>query len=167
MTSKTHVALGLLAGLTILQNNPNLSTYLVLSTVAIGSLIPDLDTKNSEPAQILPPIAWVVDKFTLHRHFTHMTLPLLLLLVYYYNNSLICWYFGIGATTHAVLDFVTKIFGITCQSDGEQMLFVIFWVGIVIISTNMIWQEYNLIQYMPDDVLENMKDLKTQILSLK
>jgi uncharacterized metal-binding protein len=167
MTSKTHVALGLLTGLIIIGNNPSLDTYTVISGVAIGSLIPDLDTKHSDPAQIFPPIAWIVDKFTTHRGFTHMMLPLIFLLAHYYYGNRLFWWLGIGGLTHLILDLGTKLLKITCDSGGEQAIFVLLWVGIAYMLFGDWLGAYKLKQYIPHDIMAYVEVLKMKVLAIK
>ena len=83
MTSKTHAAFGLSAGLIVKLYFPNLDTYDILSGAFIGSLLPDLDTIKGVISQIFPLISGVVDKLTKHRGFTHMTLPLIFIFLSY------------------------------------------------------------------------------------
>lgn len=170
MTGKTHSALGLFTGLAILHNNPDLSTYSVVSGVWIGSLIPDLDTQKSHIAQLFPPISWLIDKITKHRGFTHTMFPLLLLLSYYYFNSNICLWVGIGACTHLILDVVTKTLKITCTSagetsKGEETIFVLLWISITYMFGSSIWEYFNLSQFVPDSFAENITQWKKELLS--
>lgn len=167
MTSKTHVALGLLTALVIHKYYPHINTYDLVSGVAIGSLMPDLDTKNSDPAQIFPPIAWIVDKLTKHRGFTHTMFPLILIICYYYFDNKICLYMGIGGITHLVLDVATKLLKITCGSGGEQTLFILFWLGITLIIVDTIWTQYRLVQYVPKEAIREIEVWKNKILAWK
>lgn len=161
MTSKTHVALGLLTALVIQKYNPHLDTYTLISGVCIGSLIPDLDTQKSDPAQIFPPIAWVVDKLTKHRGFTHTIFPFLLILGYYYFGSMVCLFMGIGGITHLFIDVATKALNITCGSGGEQTIYVILWFSICFIVGSYLWNEYHLIKYVPKDALKYIKSYES------
>lgn len=167
MTSKTHVALGLLTAIVIQKYNPHLDTYILMSGVAIGSLIPDLDTQKSDPAQIFPPIAWIVDKLTKHRGFTHTIFPFLLILAYYYFDSRVCLFMGIGAISHLLLDVGTKLVGITCGSGGETAIYIILWTAICIIVTQHLWTEYHLIKYIPKDTIKQFEVYKTSLLTIK
>ena len=157
MTNKTHVTLGLLTSLIILHNNPQLDAYTIITGVSIGSLIPDLDTKKSDPSQLFPLISSMVVKLTKHREFTHMILPFIFIIFYYYFDSEVCLWFGIGALTHASLDFGTKIMGITCDSNGEKTLYTLFWIGIVYTIGDILFNKYNLIKYISNDSLMYIK----------
>lgn len=165
MTSKTHVALGLLTSLVILHNNPDLSTYLVVSGVCIGSLMPDLDTQKSDPSQIFPPISWLIDKVTKHRGFTHTMFPLLLIISYYYFDNDVCLWLGIGACTHLILDVGTKVLKITCASAGEQVIYVLLWITITYMFGSSIWGYFDLSQFVPDTFAENITQWKKELLS--
>jgi uncharacterized metal-binding protein len=159
MTSKTHVALGLLTGIYLLQNNPALDIYTVMTATAIGSLMPDLDTKHSDPAQIFPPIAWIVDKLTKHRGFTHTMFPLLLIIGHYYYHNQILLYLGIGALTHLIIDVVTLKLGIPCNSGGERTIFILLWLIILFMILKHVWIEYHLIKYIPKETISKFDKL--------
>ena len=167
MTSKTHVALGLLTSLVIMQNNPHLDAYMVISGVCIGSLIPDLDTQKSDPSQIFPPIAWVVDKLTKHRGFTHTIFPFLLIIAYYYFGYMPCLWMGIGACSHLAIDVITKALRITCGSGGEQTIYVVLWLCCIWIIGSYIWTEYHIIKYIPKDTVKQVVKLKNELLIIK
>jgi membrane-bound metal-dependent hydrolase YbcI (DUF457 family) len=138
MTSKTHVALGLLAGLIALKYNPTADIYITVSGACIGSLIPDLDTKKSLPYQLVSPFAWVVDKLTKHRGFTHKVLPVIFISIYFLTYRYFWLMFGIGAFTHLIIDVVTRKFNVTLNSRGEKTIYVTLWcmniVMIVVLS---------------------------------
>jgi membrane-bound metal-dependent hydrolase YbcI (DUF457 family) len=148
MTSKTHVALGLLTSLIIQKYNPHIETYTLVSGVCIGSLIPDLDTKKSDPSQIFPPISYIVDKFTKHRGFTHTILPFLLLTAYYALDSPVCLWMGIGGLTHLILDVFTKYIKVTCGSVGEKVFYLLFWLGSAVVIGNILWIENDLTKHL-------------------
>lgn len=136
MTSKTHFALGLLAGLIMLKYNPTADTYITVSGACIGSLIPDLDTKKSLPYQLISPFAWFVDKLTKHRGFTHKVLPLVFVALYFLTKQYFLLMFGIGALTHTVIDEVTRRLGVTLNARGEVAIYTTFWcMNIVMIVT--------------------------------
>lgn len=128
MTSKTHVALGLLTGLAITKYYPAMDIYIVVSGACIGSLLPDLDTKKSDPSQIFPLISSVVDRFTKHRGATHTMFPLILILLYYQYKYLPFLMLGVGSISHALIDVVTLKVGISCDSLGEKIIYYILWV---------------------------------------
>lgn len=128
MTSKTHVAFGLLTGLLIKYNLPIYDTYILLSGVCIGSLIPDLDTKKSDPSQIFPPISKIVDRFTKHRGASHQIFPILFIIAYLiWKKDWLLW-FGVGGFSHTFLDISTFKLHIHCGSKWETFLYVLFWV---------------------------------------
>ena len=133
MTSKTHASLGLLVGLALLHNNPSLDVYTTISGACIGSLLPDLDTKKSDPSQIFPPISLIVDKLTKHRGWTHTMFPLILIIMYYYYQSYTCYILGLGSLSHAAIDAITLRVGVTCNSVGERVLYYLFWCFNVIL----------------------------------
>lgn len=144
MTSKTHVALGIATSLVILHYYPNIDTYKLISGMGIGSLIPDLDTKKSDPSQIFPPVSWLVDRFTKHRGFTHTMLPLLFIIAYFCFNSIECLFIGLGGITHLIIDVLTLKVGIKCNSGGEKILYTVFWSMILILTSNMLCLKYRI-----------------------
>lgn len=128
MTSKTHVALGLLVGLAITKYYPSQDIYIVVSGACIGSLLPDLDTKKSDPSQIFPIISSIVDRFTKHRGFTHTIFPLLLIILYYQYKYIPFLMLGVGSISHALIDVITLGIGITCNSIGEKIIYYSLWL---------------------------------------
>lgn len=148
MTSKTHVALGLLIGLATIKYNPSADIYIAVSGACIGSLLPDLDTKKSDPSQIFPPISAVVDKITKHRGATHTMFPLILIICYLYFAYFPAFMLGIGSLSHTVLDAVTLKLGIKCTSvkerTGEEYIYYVLWVLNVVMVVNMVAGYYNL-----------------------
>lgn len=136
MTSKTHAALGLLTGICVIRFIPHYDTYVVISGAVIGSLLPDLDTKKSDPSQIFPFVSWIVDRFTKHRGWTHASFPLILIIAYLYYKYLPLMALGIGALSHAIIDEVTMIIKIRCKSRGETTIYWGLWlcIGIVLVS---------------------------------
>lgn len=127
MTSRTHIALGLLAGLITQKYNASADIYITVSGACIGSLIPDLDTKKSLPYQLVSPFAWVVDKLTKHRGFTHKGLPLAFIGIYFLTHRYFWLMFGIGALTHFLIDIVTRKLNVKCNSRGEKTIYVTLW----------------------------------------
>lgn len=98
MRRKTHMAVGLAAGLALGIESP-----IALAAVVVGSAIPDIDN-----------LGVVVPKFTTHRGLTHsLTLSALLYGVYmviasysYYSELLL--YGLLGVLTHIVLDLTNE-----------------------------------------------------------
>lgn len=136
MTSKTHVALGLLCSLATIKYYPDVDTYVTISACCIGSLIPDLDTKKSDPSQIFPPISYIVDKVTKHRGFTHTMLPLIFVILYFIYQSYPCLMVGLGGLSHVGIDEITKAVGVKCNSTGEKVLYNVLWAlnGLVVVN---------------------------------
>ena len=144
MTSKTHVALGLFLGLATIKYNPSSDIYIAVSGACIGSLLPDLDTKKSDPSQIFPPVSAIIDKFTKHRGATHTMFPLILIICYLYFAYFPYLMLGIGSISHAVIDAVTLKVGIKCGSRGEEVIYYVLWVMNVVMVVNLIAGYYNL-----------------------
>lgn len=143
MTSKTHATLGLLTGIVIIRFIPQYDTYIMVSGAVIGSLLPDLDTKKSDPSQIFPFISWIVDKFTKHRGWTHATFPFILLIAYLYYKYLPLLALGIGALSHTLIDEITMFVKVRCQSSGEEIIYWMLWIAIIITLVSF-WIDINL-----------------------
>lgn len=142
MTSKTHAALGLCTGATMLLCLPNADIYTTLSGTLLGSLIPDLDTKKSDPSQILPFLSKIVDAVTKHRGATHTILPLLLLILYFITNYYPLFCLGLGALSHFIIDRLTKVVKIKCSSRGEDILYKLFLTYIIMLPVVAISSKY-------------------------
>lgn len=83
MNYKTHLNGGIVAGLYVvckMQDLTLVSTGLFLSTVAIGSLLPDIDHKNSYIGSKTKGLSKAINKLAGHRKLFHA--PLLYLLLY-------------------------------------------------------------------------------------
>ena len=143
MTSKTHATLGLLTGIVIIRFIPNYDTYIIVSGAVIGSLLPDLDTKKSDPSQIFPFVSWVVDKFTKHRGWTHASFPLILIIAYLYYKYLPLMALGAGALSHTIIDEVTMFIKVRCQSREEEIIYWMLWIAIIITLVSF-WIDINL-----------------------
>ena len=141
MTSKTHASLGLAVGCITNYFLPVADIYVVMSASVIGSLLPDLDTQKSDPSQIFPPISKIVDRFTKHRGATHTVAPLLFIMLYMVFGHLYLLCLGLGALSHALIDYITYKLYIRCNSKGEVILYYIFWIFNVIYIINLIYQK--------------------------
>lgn len=145
MTSKTHAALGLLTGLTMLYVNPTLDIYITISGAVIGSLMPDLDTAKSDPSQIFPPVSYLIDKVTKHRGATHLTFPFILIILYYFFNYYPFLIMGLGALSHTIIDVITLKVGIKCQSMGEKIIYNIMWGFNIVMIIILVTRPYDLV----------------------
>lgn len=115
MTYTTHILTGLLAGGTILlqQPDPQLS---LLSAVFIGSLIPDIDEPNSYAGRRNRGTSHLIKALFGHRGITHTLFGLfisnivILGVIYYYKLDIqYLYYFDIGILIgHFLLDLITK-----------------------------------------------------------
>lgn len=91
MTGKTHLSSGIAASLLIC---PDITTGVLLS---IGSLLPDIDSRNSLLGKALP----FIPKIITHRTWTH---SFVFLLICYFINT----YLFYGCCLHIILDMMTK-----------------------------------------------------------
>ena len=147
MTGKTHAGCGILAALLAqyLQKKYHIfglhdyKTFEGIVSVVIGSLIPDIDTARSAISSIFPPVSWISRLFVTHRGFTHLILPILLVVGWYYTKEFYLMGFAIGIISHTLLDILTKLVGITCDSAGED---IIYW-GAYGVLVYLIYLRYN------------------------
>ena len=91
MTGKTHLSFGIATALLLYTD--------VVSSMAllVGSILPDIDNRNSLLGKALP----FVPKLIKHRTLTH---SLIFLAICYFIN----FYLFIGCTLHVFLDMLTK-----------------------------------------------------------
>lgn len=122
MTGKTHLAVGVGAGITIgitsaLSGcNPTIAV-LSAASCAIGSLMPDIDSRKSKAGKEMKITSFFVNKIFGHRGFVHsplclaiFTIPLIAGLKLTNYNEFIPLVFGFiaGYISHLVLDTMTK-----------------------------------------------------------
>ena len=108
MLGRTHIAIGILCALLILPFVSVPSKIAFVALVAFGSLLPDVDHKDSKINKIIP-VTKIVPVFFKHRGFFHSLFVPLMLYV-------ICWYFQapfigfalvFGYLTHLASDGLT------------------------------------------------------------
>ncbi len=83
MNYKTHINGGILMGLYVnlqLTNKSLISTGIFLGTALVGSLLPDIDHKNSYIGRKVKTVSKAINKFAGHRKLFHA--PLFYLLLY-------------------------------------------------------------------------------------
>jgi membrane-bound metal-dependent hydrolase YbcI (DUF457 family) len=142
LTSKTHATLGLLVAIAMLRVTP-FDPYIIISGACIGSLLPDLDTKKSDPSQIFPFVSWIVDKFTKHRGWTHATFPFVLIILYLYYKYLPFLALGVGALSHTLIDELTMVIRVRCQSRGEWIIYKGLWIAITVLLVSF-WVDFGI-----------------------
>lgn len=91
MTGKTHLSFGITTSILI---GGDVVSSIVLS---VGSILPDIDNRNSLIGKTLP----FIPKLIKHRTLTH---SLIFLAICYFIN----FYLFIGCALHVVLDMLTK-----------------------------------------------------------
>lgn len=131
-SSRTHLALGITAGLTGLSLglSPNLKEY--IPAIILGSSMPDIDTAKSWVAQAVPFVDDTLRKAGLlkHRGFTHgitgiITISLLLLM---FRNDLMLG-FSIGYICHCLTDVILGKLRIESSSKKfDKGLYNIAWI---------------------------------------
>ena len=104
----THIAFGFLIAL-LFYPLFKISIIIYFSLVLLGTLLPDIDHRESIISKFLFPFSWIIGLFFKHRGIFHSLLFLLILLLVISN------YFGliyavpliIGITSHILLDSLT------------------------------------------------------------
>jgi inner membrane protein len=112
MKGTTHIVAGAVTGSIIAKslNLPIEDTVLLASASAIGSLIPDIDKKNSTIAKPFFFISYPIRKTFGHRTLTHSLFPYLIafLLINYLDIAYSIYWNGVilGALSHIFLDML-------------------------------------------------------------
>lgn len=139
MTGKTHIATGLLAGTLIASNDwINGNDYVIITSVVLGSMIPDTDTEKSLISQMFPPVSFICRLFTKHRGFTHTILPALMFLAYMQWKYTALLGVTIGLCVHISFDFMNRRLNMTCDSSKEHFVFYASYFFICIV----IWKHF-------------------------
>lgn len=117
MNYKTHLTGGILAGLFVVCKTPQIdliNSGIFVGSTVIGSLLPDIDHKNSFIGQKAKGVSKAINKLAGHRKLFHA--PLFYLLLYsvcigYTDNLMIIKIINglfIGVGSHLILDSLTK-----------------------------------------------------------
>ena len=108
MMGTTHLAIGALAGLLLFQFF-NTNPYLFIILVMVGSLLADVDHKESKINRILPVTRWI-PYFFRHRGFFHSIFPAVIILVALYSAGqiTIAIPLTIGYLSHLFSDCFTR-----------------------------------------------------------
>lgn len=111
MIGRTHLAVGIAAGIAVSQELSTLNMPLLITTSALGSLLPDICHSNSKIGRKFPLVSTFIHFMFGHRTLTH---SLFFLLMVTMSVSLITQSTSItigiliGMATHLILDFLTK-----------------------------------------------------------
>ncbi len=109
MMGRTHMAIGLLAGL-LLFTFFHLQWYIFIPLVIFGSLLPDVDHQNSKINRMMPLTRWIPTFFA-HRGFFHSIFPAII--IYFGFHLAKLDYIGIplaiGYTSHLASDCFTRL----------------------------------------------------------
>lgn len=110
MVGKTHIAAGLAAGAAICLTNqlPLVPGAIFIAEAGLGSLLPDIDKRNSYINKVTKPIGFVTETVIGHRWLFHD-------LTFYLALGLLAWFFILeymthvtpvllGVATHLILD---------------------------------------------------------------
>ena len=109
MMGRTHMAFGVLAGM-LLFPVFGANWLLFVPLVALGSLFPDVDHKNSKINRLFPLTNWVPTFFK-HRGFFHSIFPAIILYggFHYANLDIVGIPLAIGYVAHLASDCLTRM----------------------------------------------------------
>src|SRR5574341_660493 len=109
MMGRTHMAIGLLAGLLLFKlfNQP---WYYFIPLVVLGSLLPDVDHENSKINRMMPLTRWIPKVFV-HRGFFHSIFPAAIIYIGFHLAKLdvVGIPIAIGYTSHLASDCFTRL----------------------------------------------------------
>lgn len=109
MMGRTHMAIGLLAGLALF---PFFSQhwYIFIPLVVLGSLLPDVDHQNSKINRMFPLTNWIPTFFA-HRGFFHSIFPAIIIYAgfHFAKLDIIGIPLAIGYTSHLASDCFTRL----------------------------------------------------------
>lgn len=116
MTFKSHIALGVIGGLTLGIVTPlkNISEFytIYMPLIALGSVLPDIDEPRSFIGRKLPIISHIVSLTFTHRGFTHFLIcPLLIAIIagiFLENYRFYVYGICFGMFMHQIGDMLTK-----------------------------------------------------------
>ena len=150
MMFKTHLSLGVLAGLFFMKQVSLDSPWVFLAIVAFSSILPDIDTKNSWIGKRFKPISWLFSLLFGHRKIFHSILFALFIFIvlYFLTIGYIAAAFLIGYVVHILVDGFTvngikpfypfskfEIKGFLRSGDlMDNLLFFLIIVGIIWLS---------------------------------
>jgi inner membrane protein len=109
MMGRTHMAIGLLAGL-VLFTFFNQPWYIFIPLVIFGSLLPDVDHENSKINRMIPLTRWI-PTFFVHRGFFHSIFPAIIIYVglHLAKLDILGIPLAIGYTSHLASDCLTRL----------------------------------------------------------
>ena len=150
MMFKTHLSLGVLAGLFFMRQFSLEDPWIFLAIVGFSSILPDIDTKNSWIGRKVKPLSWILGLIFGHRKIFHSILFALLIFVilYFLTVSYVAAAFLIGYVVHILVDGLTlkgvkpffplsrfKIKGFLRSGDlTDNLLFFLIIAGIIWLS---------------------------------
>lgn len=139
MTGKTHIAIGMAAGLTIAFGQPFEEQLTLVLASAIGSLIPDLDHPKGRLNQKL-----LLINNNFYRALFYLSLAGICMYLYFIRNSKILMFLGIVSSligisshrsfTHSIIGFLTaaSIVGLGTLNYGLYSIHSGFVVGYIL-----------------------------------
>ena len=147
---KTHLSLGVLAGLFFMRQFSLEDPWIFLAIVGFSSIFPDIDTKNSWIGKRFKPISWLFSLLFGHRKIFHSILFALFIFIvlYFLTIGYIAAAFLIGYVVHILVDGFTvngikpfypfskfEIKGFLRSGDlMDNLLFFLIIVGIIWLS---------------------------------
>ncbi len=150
MMFKTHLSLGVLAGLFFMRQFSLEAPWVFLIIVGFSSILPDIDTKNSWIGRRFKPVSWILSLLFGHRKLFHSVVFALLIFIvlYFLTVSYVAAAFLIGYVVHVLVDGLTvqgvkpffpfskfEIKGFLRSGDlTDNLLFFLIIVGIIWLS---------------------------------
>jgi inner membrane protein len=110
MLAKTHLAFGFLTGLFFMELIPTGNIFLFFGLVLLGSLLPDVDAKDSFIVKKFPWILKPISIFTSHRGIFHSLLGAVVIpgFIFYFISRIYGFALFLGYTSHLFADGFTK-----------------------------------------------------------
>lgn len=107
---RTHLAIGLLAGLVFAGFFDVALPWLFVLIVVVSSSLPDIDHPKSKISKLLFPVSWIISWVVRHRGIMHSLFPVAFIYGFFWYNDLT--YIGtavvLGYLSHLVSDSMTN-----------------------------------------------------------
>lgn len=109
MMSKTHLALGILLGLVIIDYLGPESPIIFAGVLVFASVLPDIDVPKSNVGKAFRPLSWIISLLFGHRGLMHTIFPPLIfgLVIWALGYMSVAVAFTAGYTLHLVADAIT------------------------------------------------------------
>lgn len=107
---RTHLAIGLLAGLVFAGFFDVRLPWLFVLIVVVSSSLPDIDHPRSKISKLFFPVSWIISWVVKHRGVMHSIFPVLgiFVLFWYYDLTYIGLAVALGYLSHLLADSMTQ-----------------------------------------------------------